>query len=98
MVLLDEVGLGTVLVDPGPGLVLRLVVIVASSPEVADPVLGFDLILVELEVVLAMLIVAAGPGVSLDPTRGLGLGLNLPIPSLVLTSSWWSWKSSWPCL
>ena len=59
LVLLDEVDLDPILVDPGPGLVLRL-----------------------LEVVLAVLVVATGPGVGLNPTRGLGLGRVLTLVEL----------------
>ena len=55
---------------------------VAGSLEVADPVVGLDLILVDLEVVLAVLVVAAGPGVSFDPNRGLGLGRVLVLVEL----------------
>ena len=87
LVLLDEVDLDPILVDPGPGLVLRLVELVACSLEVADPVLGFDLILVELEVVLAVLVVAAGPGVGLNPLDAEVLkGVAIVGHSLVVTN------------
>ena len=46
LVLLDQVGLAPVLVDPGPGLVLSLVETVAGAPDVAD----FILVLVEVVV------------------------------------------------
>ena len=53
-----------------------------AGPLVADPVLGVVLFLVGLEVVLAMLVVAAGPGVGPDPTRGLGIGCVLVLVEL----------------